>query len=1802
MNPIKGMAGRPSIHRIPIFGIVALMVVLFAPRAGATVTLAVNGEPLEEGARIEGSSTDSTFSYGWGYSSCPSIELNGEVIENSADSAALELEYPGYVDFPYTCYGNLQIDIAKGTFKVGVENEGRIELSGDGTVSFDSEFNYVLNKNWASCKGKGSGADVWTSDLDESTLDIYQNVSSYPCSPMVLSGSFKLTDTSGNPVEIVDDQPPDTTITSGPAGPVKPANVSFEFTSTDAHSKFKCAIDGGSFVDCSSPKSYKTLGDGPHTSRAMAVDGSGNSDPTPAERSFTVDSVAPSNTIDSRTPTYTGGETWPVTFSSDDEDAWLMCSLDGKPFSVCASPHTLPSGLSSGWHSFKVRAHDIAANYATPAEWTFKTSIYPDAPSTSMLISPKEGYKSSSHYTLMAQWGEPPPSGGVTGVTFQAWFDGWEKFETIPAKYVTDTQGEQVSWPLPASGNPGVTDPVFVDMKRWVNDVEKVFPAKAELNLRFRAVFDGGEAAAGASKPVVVDFDRHSSAPTNATGQVGPLTVDLLSGQATLSRTDVSIPVPGSDATLEFSRTYDQHSLKVPTKVLGSAWQPSLPVELQNAGQAWIRVIERHENAVPPQYDSECLEEEGTKEECEVESEIPAADWVDLLDGEGNGWSFDRVGSTYVSPEYAKDYTLTKSGESFALVDANGTKTIFEKDSTTWDEYQVKSTSWQSSPKSARMVYEAVGSELRLKMLIAPSALGVTCSDLPAEPDYAPTTPGCRTLTFQYDSGPTSGNWDDRLVSITYHNASGSGSQVVAKYAYDEESIYNDRPLKEVWDPRISPGLKEKYTYKSGGDLKTLTSPGEEPWEFTYYSGTYNKLKSAKRASLLESPTVAETTIVYGLPVSGESAPYDMSASAVGQWGQVDYPVNAAAIFPPDQVPEDDSPSDYSRASVFYMDPDGYLVNKASAAPPEIEGDVIETFETDSHGNVVRSLSAQNRLVALSDEDSAGRSKDLETKRTYSADGTEILEEWSPLREMELESGETVEARAHRTVAYDEGAPTPPAGTPMPHLPTKEIVGARVPGQSSDQDKRETRFKYDWDLRLQTETIVDPEGLNRREKAVFDSSTGLPIERSMPSNLGGGGAGTTTFRYYTAGAHPADSSCGNKPAWANLPCKTLPAGQPSGANPKLLVTRYAAYSALDQPTSVIDSPGGEESESKRTTTITYDAAGRTIKRKLQGAGYSIPATELVYSSTTGRAIIQRFVCEAPEECSKFDNQELISTYDTLGRQIAYQDADGNVSETAYDLLGRPAITSDGKGMQTITYDAESGLPVQMADSAAGTFTAEYDADRNMTEYVLPNGLAAQTTYDEVGTPVHLRYQKVTNCSSGCTWLEFDVQESVHGQWLKHTGSLSTQQFAYDKSGRLILAKDTPSGEGCTTRSYTYDADSNRTKLVTRAPGEGGACDTKSSGTTANYSYDEGDRLIGEGVAYDDFGRITGLPSAYAGGGTLTSSYYSNNLTRSQTQDGLTNTFELDSGLRQRRIVQSGSETGSETLHYSGGSDAPAWIEHGSSWTRNVVGMDGALAAIEEDGGEVTLQLTNLHGDVVATAALDQYATSLASAFEADEFGNPKGAAAPQFGWLGASQRRTTLPSGAVQMGVRTYVPAIGRFTSPDPIPGGSANAYEYSYGDPVNQFDLDGRASSGTACFHGVGFNCTCGFEVKMTSRRRGRMRIRMRMRCLRVGTIKVGGYTKYERHKEGSHCLGPVCDHFESWEPRFVNTGPPKLEPKATAPADAGREWDFAYTVACEPGREYQILKMHQVMLGLGNKGGQTVSKLIKVQEHCSS
>src|SRR6202035_5609001 len=102
-----------------------------------------------------------------------------------------------------------------------------------------------------------------------------------------------------------------------------------------------------------------------------------------------------------------------------------------------------------------------------------------------------------------------------------------------------------------------------------------------------------------------------------------------------------------------------------------------------------------------------------------------------------------------------------------------------------------------------------------------------------------------------------------------------------------------------------------------------------------------------------EPPNVGTSsvwTVDYNVPVSGSGAPYAMGSSELATWAQTDGPVEATAVFPPDE-PMGWPAKDYRRASVYYLDEDRRTVNVA--AP----GGGISTTEYNATNNPTRSLS-----------------------------------------------------------------------------------------------------------------------------------------------------------------------------------------------------------------------------------------------------------------------------------------------------------------------------------------------------------------------------------------------------------------------------------------------------------------------------------------------------------------------------------------------------------------------------------------------------------------------------------------------------------------------------------------------------------------------------------------------------------------------------------------------------------------------------------------------------------------------------
>ncbi len=180
-------------------------------------------------------------------------------------------------------------------------------------------------------------------------------------------------------VDTTDTTPPDTTITSGPTGTVNTATATFDFTATEAGSTFACTIDGGAPAPCTSGLNYTDLTEGPHTFTVTATDAANNTDPTPATRTWTVETidVTPPDTTITSGPTGTvSATTATFAFTATEAGSTFACTLDGGAPTPCTTGVAY-TDLTDGPHTFTVAATDAANNTdPTPATrtWTVSTA------------------------------------------------------------------------------------------------------------------------------------------------------------------------------------------------------------------------------------------------------------------------------------------------------------------------------------------------------------------------------------------------------------------------------------------------------------------------------------------------------------------------------------------------------------------------------------------------------------------------------------------------------------------------------------------------------------------------------------------------------------------------------------------------------------------------------------------------------------------------------------------------------------------------------------------------------------------------------------------------------------------------------------------------------------------------------------------------------------------------------------------------------------------------------------------------------------------------------------------------------------------------------------------------------------------------------------------------------------------------------------------------------------------------------------------------------------------------------------
>jgi len=470
-----------------------------------------------------------------------------------------------------------------------------------------------------------------------------------------------------------------------------------------------------------------------------------------------------------------------------------------------------------------------------------------------------------------------------------------------------------------------------------------------------------------------------------------------------------------------------------------------------------------------------------------------------------------------------------------------------------------------------------------------------------------------------------------------------------------------------------------------------------------------------------------------------------------------------------------------------------------------------------------------------------------------------------------------------------------------------------------------------------------------------------------------------------------------------------------------------------------------------TTTVCneYDAAGNVARSIVPGATTSDDVVQTYALNVSGNPLVTTTTNTTGDV-----TRSSTAIIDLLGRLVSVTDAWGTTTVTSYDALDRAvykrSITSRGEATDTrVTFTDDSQIKTVTVD---GTLLAT-------VEYAASTGDLVGAAY---ANGAHFRKSIGTNLDAterlftvGATTMRETFRTAPSGRALDRLlsapGAQASWQYRYDRDSRLTGATLSgslmPDGVTAGVFAYSFDEQSRRTRVT-------------SPGRDAIFAYDDvtgrmtsttDPRFPGD-FEYDARGRATvvgPLQFTYGNGSQV--------LSTSDTTSGVTVSNILDaSGVIGQTISGPGGAGG--TVHYS----AQGLLLRGDgSVDSRIVPLPGGVTVQRPITGPSTWRYADGRGNI-AWQAQGSAAPATTAIFDPD--GNRLGTASqpsldparPDLGWAGAGGLVTApLSVAAVQMGTRTYIPALASFLQPDPVPGGAATPYAY-VPDPINATDSSG--------------------------------------------------------------------------------------------------------------------------------------------------
>jgi RHS repeat-associated protein len=485
-----------------------------------------------------------------------------------------------------------------------------------------------------------------------------------------------------------------------------------------------------------------------------------------------------------------------------------------------------------------------------------------------------------------------------------------------------------------------------------------------------------------------------------------------------------------------------------------------------------------------------------------------------------------------------------------------------------------------------------------------------------------------------------------------------------------------------------------------------------------------------------------------------------------------------------------------------------------------------------------------------------------------------------------------------------------------------------------------------------------------------------------------------------------------------------------------------------------------------------------------------------------------------------DGSGLRLKYDQAGRLSAWSRAWGGTIGYRHDALGRLIERTDGRG-QTVRYGYDAAGRMVSKATPDGTWEYRYDDHGNLIE--AGNGrFALRHAYDANGRLTHLQYpewgQEITwqrdnlgrvlrrkgpgelevryaydnlgrlSVMEGGKGIRFGFAYDDFGRLVKSTASNGTvARYEYDAAGRASsVTHSDAKGKPFAARRFRYDADGNRVEV------------SDEQGRVVRLRYDPDGQLVAESTAgrrfeyvFDPAGNRKKLLSNSAAtdyrydargrllqAGEATYEYDADGQLAARRDGSGTTRYRFDA---EGNLIRVEPPSGKAVTYGYGPFGERLWREEGGKRKYYLHDGDDVIAELSERfeplqtflyaGVDQPLTVTAagapaqfMHqDDLDSTLALTDHLGKPIGRYELDSFGNVllrQGAAAalpPRY-----AGRPLDAVTGFYDMRARFYDPQVGRFISPDPVPGGtddplSLAPYLYARNNPWRYVDPFGE-------------------------------------------------------------------------------------------------------------------------------------------------